>query len=106
MPALSEYTNVYGIALAHLERLGFQVWHDKQADLFCAERDGWDFMAESPVGLLGLVKLWELAQPEAWSEYWWRTVEPVDHSRLPEAPPRPYTSVIRRGPRGDAPLAR
>ena len=63
MPTLSEYTNVYNSALQLLRKKGFQVWIDKPLQLFCAERDGWDFMAESPVGLLGLVAMYECLEP-------------------------------------------
>ena len=95
MPTLSEYTNVYNSALQLLRKKGFQVWIDKPAQLFCAERDGWDFMAESPVGLLGLIAMYEHLEPTEYKEYWWRSE--VDGSlayhELPEEP-EPYQSVL------------
>lgn len=99
MPALSEYVNVYDTAVELLQRAGFQVWFDEGADLFCAEREGWDFMAESPIGLLGLVKLHEMIAPSGWSEYWWKLSTSVDSRRLPRQP-RPYTSVVSQAARG------
>jgi hypothetical protein len=72
MPALSEYSNVYNTALLILQRKGFRFWYDSEAELFCAERDGWDFMAPSPVGLLGLIAIYEFKQPDSYREYWWR----------------------------------
>lgn len=95
MPALSEYANVYDTAVELLQRAGFQVWFNEKADLFCAERDGWDFMAESPVGLLGLVKMHEAIAPSGWREYWWKLATRVDAGRLPRKP-RPYISVASR----------
>lgn len=59
MPALSEYTNVYNTALNILDKKGFSTWYDDEIDMFCAEKDGWDFMAESPCALLGVVSIYE-----------------------------------------------
>ncbi len=95
MPALSEYTNVYNSAIELLRRKGFQVWFDKDAAMFCAERDGWDFMAESPVSLLGLVAIQEDISPEFYTEYWWRIEGPMDYRELPTHPQR-YESVLRK----------
>ncbi len=103
MPALSEYTNVYGTALAILEDKGFQFWYVEAQQLYWAEKDGWEFASESPCGLLGLVAIFEARHPDAYGEYWWR-----DRSRevdivtgVPRQPRRPYTSILaaQRGPR-------
>lgn len=93
MPALSEYANVYNVALGLLQAAGFQVWFDEPSDLYCAERNGWDFMAESPVGLLGLAKMHEMIAPTQWQEYWWRVPTHFDYKNLPKQP-EPYKSVI------------
>lgn len=37
-----------------------------------AERDGFTFEADSPIGLLGLVTLYEEIRPEEDKPYWWR----------------------------------
>lgn len=92
MPALSEYTNVYGTVIALLQSMGYQVWHDAEQETYCAEKDGWDFWADSPVGLFGLVKLHELRAPSEYHEYWWRVEAPADHFALPRTP-RPYQPV-------------
>jgi hypothetical protein len=94
MPALGEYVNVYNTALVAIESKGFQVWYDGKAELFCAEKDGWDFMAENPISLLGLIGIYETQAPTDYGEYWWRRTGP-DYQRLPSSP-RPYVSVIRK----------
>jgi hypothetical protein len=96
MPTLSEYTNVYGTAISLLEGLGYQVWHDGKQEMYCAEKGGWDFWADSPVGLLGLVKMYEMVAPEEFSEYWWRVASPADHFKLPKKP-KPYQPVWQPG---------
>jgi hypothetical protein len=72
MAALSEYANVHDTALKILLKKGYQVWLDDEAELYCAEKDGWDFRAESPCGLLGVVAIYEFKNPGAYSEYWWK----------------------------------
>lgn len=95
MPSLSEYSNVYNTATALLQEKGFQVWHDKETDAFCAEKDGWDFQSESPVGLLGLISIYEFINPQQYSEYWWRHENDVDCRDLPRLP-APYHPVWLR----------
>ncbi|MCB9593940.1 MAG: hypothetical protein H6719_14500 [Sandaracinaceae bacterium] len=100
MPALSEYANVYDTALVALEDKEFQVWFDPGPSLYCAEKDGWDFAAENPVSLLGLVAIWEQVGPSAYEEYWWRAGPPSGEPRyrtLPSAPPTGYTPIRERG---------
>ncbi|MCA9680702.1 MAG: hypothetical protein KC457_00785 [Myxococcales bacterium] len=93
MPALSEHVNVWPSALRVLEAKGYQVWVQDDGETFCAERDGWDFMADSPVSLLGLVAMFEHENPARYQEYWWRTPGAIDLSELPSSP-KPYVSVI------------
>ena len=96
MPALGEYTNVYNTALVVLRRKGYQVWSEDGGNTYCAERDGWDFRADSPTGLLGLVAIFEYRAPAAYQEYWWRErVDGASYRDLPDAP-KPYTPVWRR----------
>jgi hypothetical protein len=95
MPALGEYVNVYNSALQVLESKGFRVWIDKQADMFCAERNGWDLMAENPISLLGLVALLEHRSPDIYKEYWWKSEGSLDYRALPEEPPN-YISITKR----------
>lgn len=95
MPALGEYPNVYNSALAVLSSKGFQVWFDEKADMYCAEKDGWDFMADNPISLLGLVAIFEHARPTAYKEYWWRQATDLEYHKLPRQP-RPYVPVTSK----------
>lgn len=95
MPALSEYTNVYDTALEILSRKGFQLWYDPTSELYGAEKDGWDFLAESPCSLLGLITIYEYQAPSSYREYWWRQDSGTQHTDLPTSP-RGYRSVIER----------
>jgi len=76
MPALGAYTNVFNSALVILKRKGFRVWMQDDPASICAEKDGWDFMAEDPIQLLGLVSIYEAHQPSEFREYWWKIDEP------------------------------
>ncbi|HHQ6590076.1 TPA: hypothetical protein ACSTLU_001620 [Serratia fonticola] len=95
MPALSEYTNVYNTALNVLDKKGFRTWYDDEVDMFCAEKDGWDFMAESPCALLGVVSIFEYKKPSSYREYWWKLEEkklfPDTQTEKPS-----YISVIEK----------
>jgi hypothetical protein len=94
VPALSDYANVDDTALALLGEKGFQVWRDEAAELYCAERDGWDFMAPSPVALLGLISIFERVGPSEYQEYWWLNRAAAGaHTRVPSSPPREYVPV-------------
>ena len=95
MPALSEYTNVYNTVILILQKKGYQTWYDEQADLYCAEKDGWDFTADTPCGLLGVVGIYEFKQPEEYEEYWWREEGPDLYHQLPRQP-RAYRSVSEK----------
>jgi len=95
MAALADHSNVIDTAIDVLQRKGFQVWHDKEQGKYCAERDGWDFVARSPVSLLGLVAIFEATQPESWREYWWKSPRTSLHEALPDEP-RPYAPIFRR----------
>jgi hypothetical protein len=94
MPALSEYANVYDTALAVLEQKGFSVWKNEKTDLFYAQREGWDFVAENPISLLGLVAIYEHKKPEAYCEYWWKTASAQGSQSLPTIAPE-YVSVTK-----------
>ncbi len=100
MPSLSEYSNVYDTALAHLRERGFQLWFDEATGMYFAERDGWDLAAETPVSLLGLAAILESKDPEEYAEYWWRDEAGPDYRELPRAP-REYTSVVARRRQND-----
>ena len=92
MPALSEYSNVYDSAVSILRKKGYQVWYDRDADLFCAEKDGWDFQSDSPCGLLGLVAIYEFHEPTEYSDGWWKDTDGIGYRELPPYP-EPFRAV-------------
>jgi len=98
MPALSYYTNFHNTALVILQRKGFRVWTEQDGNAICAERDGWDFMAEDPVRLLGLISIFEFHQPGAYKEYWWKIDDPWLYESVAAGPPD-YVPVWSRGPK-------
>ena len=75
-----------------LNTKGFRTWTDEGENNFFAARDGWDFMADDPIQLLGLVAIFEHTKPPKKEEYWWRIEEPWLVESLPKAPPSPSTS--------------
>jgi hypothetical protein len=92
MPALSAYTNVENTALVILRQKGFQIWHDKDRERYCAEKNGWDFVAHGAVELLGIVAIYEHQNPQDFREYWWQIEQPDLMRSLPRAPV-PYKPV-------------
>ena len=77
MPALSYYSNVHNTALAILKQKGYRVWYDDEnGRMIWGEKNGWDFLADDPVQLLGLVSIYEHSNPSEYSEYWWKIDEP------------------------------
>lgn len=94
MPALSQYTNVNGTATAVLRSKGFQVWWDESLNLYFAERDGWDFAADDPIALLGLVAIFEDRRPTGYREYWWRSNGDAEAADVPSSPQRAFVSVL------------
>lgn len=96
MPTLSDHINVYDTAIDTLTRSGYQVWYDESSDLYYAEINGWDFASATPVGLLGLVSIYERLQPAAYREYWWKSPNVGLLDSLPRRPLRPYSPVFAR----------
>jgi hypothetical protein len=96
MPALSEHGNVHSTAIALLREKGFQVWVEEGGENYWAEKDGWDFMADSPISLLGLVAIFEVRAPQQFRDYWWRLEPNTPTGKLPNAPV-PYVPIFRRG---------
>ena len=95
MPTLSEYSNVYNTAILILQEKGFRVWYEERTHHYCAERDGWDFMSDSPCGLLGVVAIFEYHQPQVFKEYWWKIEGPDVYRNLPREKPD-FASVMRK----------
>ncbi len=95
MPALSYYSNVQNTALNLIAGRGYQIWHDPSNHHYCAEKDGWDFMANEPVQLLGLISIFETLDPSEYREYWWRIREPRLYDSLANSP-KDFTPVYQR----------
>ncbi|MDE9455918.1 hypothetical protein [Xenorhabdus bovienii] len=93
MPALSEYTNVYNTALNILDKKGYRVWYDEEIQGYCAEKDGWDFIGNTPCGLLGVIAIYEYKNPESFEINWWKDEEKDLYLNISKKEPE-YTSVI------------
>ena len=90
MPALSSYPNVENTCLVILQQKGFRLWTDETQNHWFAERDGWDFMADCPIELLGLIAIFEFHRPQERRDYWWRIAEPYIADSLPTHPPEDF----------------
>jgi hypothetical protein len=95
MPSLGVYSNVLNTALIVLQRKGFRVWTNESESNWYAEKDGWDFLADDPIQLLGLVSIFEFQKPSQFKEYWWMIEEPYLIERVPKDPPE-YLPVWKR----------
>jgi len=95
MPSLSSYINVYGTAVTVIRGKGFQIWTDETEENWFAERSGWDFQADNPIELLGLIGIFETLNPTTHSEYWWRDSDAVNFDLIPKQP-APYSPVVHR----------
>jgi hypothetical protein len=82
MPDLSSYPNVWNTALVILQRKGFRVRYDKAQQHWYAEKEGWQFLADDPLELLGLAAIYEHHAPKKKTEYWWKIDEPNILSQL------------------------
>src|SRR5215470_15309988 len=96
MATLADYTNVFNTALSILEQKGYQLWYDAASYTYYAEKNGWDFASNSPVGLLGVIAIYEFHKPNTWAEYWWLIPREGSHRDLPSAPQRAYEPVYKK----------
>ncbi|RYD29806.1 MAG: hypothetical protein EOP86_21045 [Verrucomicrobiaceae bacterium] len=94
MPALTAYSNTENTALVVLKQKGYQLWYEEATESYFAEKNGWDFSAESAMELLGAVAVFEHFSPEAFESYWWRKESPELLHNLPSSP-NPYSSITR-----------
>ncbi|KDN09921.1 MULTISPECIES: hypothetical protein [unclassified Gilliamella] len=60
--------------------------------MYCAEKNGWDFIADSPSGLLGLIRIYEFKKPAIYKEYWWKDDDKNLLNNLRKKPK--YISII------------
>ncbi len=95
MASLSEYTNVFNTSLNILKKKGYRLWQDSETKMYCAEKNGWDFMADSPCSLLGLIAIYEWKSPNQYQEYWWKEESERLYGALDSAPPE-YTPVYAK----------
>lgn len=63
------------------------MWTEQDGEVARAEKEGWDFLANDAVQLLGVVAIYEFHQPSEYSEYWWRLNEPWLRDDLPSHAP-------------------
>lgn len=76
--------------------------HDGDPHAYCAERDGFTFVADNPIELLGLTVLYEVIRPAEDRPYWWTDVagdDPYD-TMLGEALERSLHELEERDPVG------
>ncbi len=77
MPSLSSHANVFETCLQILARRGYELsfeWpeEDEQSHgAFTAARDGFSFLADNPIELLGLVTVHDDVRPTTQEPYWW-----------------------------------
>jgi len=95
MPALSAHANTENTALVILTKKGYQVWHDTDADVYCAEKEGWDFSASTTTELLGVIGIFEFHKPTVFKEYWWSIQVPWIIESLSEQAQK-YTPVWKK----------
>ena len=76
MTDLSAYLNVYNTALVILQEKGYTSRHEVTTDNWHAEKDGWSFLADNPIELLGLAAIFERQAPKTKTENWWRIDQP------------------------------
>lgn len=93
MPALSEYTNVYNTALNILDKKGYRVWYNEEIQAYYAEKEGWDFISDTPCGLLGVVAIYEFKSPNKFQVDWWKDDEKNLYRNISKEVPE-YTSII------------
>jgi hypothetical protein len=79
MAALGSHGNVYNTCLLILKAHGFSLsiedsdeGNDSSSTIWMAEKNGYDFHADNPIELLGLVSIYEYHRPDGEpTPYWW-----------------------------------
>lgn len=86
MPDIGAHLNVYNTALVILERKGWALRYDSSQEWWFAKKGEWEFLADDPMQLLGMVAIYEHHSPKKKEEYWWKIDQPDLLSKLdPEA---------------------
>jgi hypothetical protein len=86
MASLSSHGNVYNICLLVLHRKGYKLWVEQYIEntrnnvahipiyTWKAKKNDYDFAADDPIQLLGLVSVYEHIEPSnILTPYWWTT---------------------------------
>jgi hypothetical protein len=77
MASLSSHINVWETCLQLMNRRGYRLEmsyaddEDGGLSTWSAAKDGFTFMADDPIQLLGLITVYEDVQPEDNRAYWW-----------------------------------
>jgi hypothetical protein len=82
MPDIGAHLNVYNTALVILERKGWALRLDDSQGWWFANKGDWEFLADDPMQLLGLVAIYEYHAPKTKKEYWWKIDEPDLFSKM------------------------
>lgn len=89
-----------GIALGILRDKGYRLWRDIRDDTVNAEREGWDFSADDPLSLLGVIAIFEATAPPRFQTGWEESTVPLVESELPAVAPE-YDPVWEHEPDGE-----
>jgi hypothetical protein len=76
VPHLFSHLNVYNTALVVLERKGWALRYDTAEGWWFANKGEWEFLADDPMQLLGLVAIYKHHSPKKKEEYWWKIDQP------------------------------
>jgi hypothetical protein len=93
MASLRSHTDVYNTCLLLLRQKGYKLWVEGDLDpdgcvsplslSWKAKKDGYDFQANNPIELLGLISLYELKAPSRPSKpQWWKIDGPDLYQEL------------------------
>lgn len=95
MPALSEYSNVHNTVFNIIINKGYKLWYNKETEMYCAEKNRWDFMADTPCSLLGIISIYEYKNPQSYQEYWWKDESSLSEKNLSTQAPS-YISIVEK----------
>jgi len=86
MATLSSHANMYNTCLRILRHEGYRLWVQPRPDkngavmprslIWWAEKAGYEFSANNPIELLGLVSIYEHKRPTDYHRYWWQVEGP------------------------------
>jgi hypothetical protein len=59
-----------------LQQKGYTLRHDREKDTWHADKDGWEFLADNPIELLGLLSIYDHHAPKEKGGNWWKINKP------------------------------